>query len=328
MFFRHDPSPKIRSYFPDPPEPASGEATQAVSPGSEPVRAGKPATGPESQPMRAGKPAAGPGSQPVRPPRKQPPQPAPSALPIPDYREYHLSRREKLRFTIAGYFFIAGIVFLFYRSILLAALAGLLIRKGQGLYEKYLARKRLEQLNIQFRDLLDSLSASVMAGRQMPEALVGACDDLARIHPPDAPIMQELQFMRRSILDRRESDRSLLSSFARRTGSEDIRSFVEVYLTCRSTGGDLERIISHSARIITEKMKISEQIRTITAQKKMEGRLICLMPAVMLLGLNLLSPSYINILYTCLAGRLIMTFCLAATAAGAWLMERMADVQV
>lgn len=248
--------------------------------------------------------------------------------PVSDYRVYRLSRTEKLRFFIAGYVFLAVIVFLFYRSILLAALAGLLIRKGQPLYERHLARKRLQQVDTQFRDLLDSLSASVTAGRQMEEALVEACDNLSRLHGPETPIMRELQAMRRSILENRESDRSLLTSFARRTGSEDIRSFVQVYLTCRSTGGDLERIISHSAQIITEKMKINEQIRAVTAQKKMEGRMISLMPAVMLLGLNLLSPSYISILYTSAAGRLVMTFCLAASAGGVWLMERMSDVRV
>ena len=75
-------------------------------------------------------------------------------------------------------------------------------------------------------------------------------------------------------------------------------------------------------------MKISEQIHAITAQRKFEGRLICLMPVVMLLALNLLSRTYIDVLYSCLAGRLIMTLCLAGIAAGAVLMERISDVRV
>lgn len=247
---------------------------------------------------------------------------------IEDYRIYTLSRREQLTFECAGYAFIAVIVFLFYRSILLALAAGFLIIKCKPLYARHLAQKRLQELNLQFRDLLDSLSASVTAGRQMEEALVEACGNLSQMYEADAPIMRELLSMRKSIVENHESDRLLLDSFARRTGSEDICSFVQVYLTCRSTGGDLERIIAHTAEIITDKMKINEQINAITSQKKIEGRLISLMPAVMLLALNLLSPAYIGILYTCIAGRLLMTFCLGTAVAGVWLMERLSEVKV
>ena len=245
-----------------------------------------------------------------------------------DYSTYELSRKERMLFLIAGYCFIAFVVFLFYRSILLAAAAGVLIRRCQPLYEKYMAGKRLREVNLQFRDLLYSLSASITAGHQMEEALVEARDNLAQMYDPVTPIMCELSSMRKRILENHESDRTLLIDFAKRTGGEDIRSFVQVYLTCRSTGGDLERIIAHTSQIITEKMKIAEQIDAITAQKKLEGRMISLMPAVMLLALNLLSPAYISVLYTTLAGRLIMTFCLAASVFGVVLMERLAAVEV
>ncbi len=247
---------------------------------------------------------------------------------IKDYSSYELSRRERIRFEGIGYGCIAMIAFLFYRSLILAALSGLLIRRFLPLYEKHLARKRQAELNRQFRDLLTSLSASIAAGRQMEEALVEAGENLALLYEPDALIMTELRSMKRSIRENRETDRSLLSDFALRSGSEDIRGFVQVYLTCRSTGGDLQQIIAHSSEILGEKMKISEQIRVITAQKKLEGRLICAMPAVMLLALNLLSPSYIGVLYAGIPGRLIMTLCLGGAAAGLALMERMTDVAV
>lgn len=245
-----------------------------------------------------------------------------------DYRTYMLSRRQRLRFNALGFLCIAAAVFLFYHSLLLAAAAGLLIRRCQPLYERYLMRRRLQKLELQFRDLLYSLSGSVAAGRQMAEALVEACGQLEQVYKPEEPIMQELRVIRKRILDNHESDRILLADLAERSGSEDIRSFVQVYLTCRNTGGDLQRIITHAIEIITEKMNIREEIRTITSQKKLEGRLICLMPAGMLLALNLMSSSYIRILYTSLAGHLIMTLCLAGTVIGVWLMEKMSEVDI
>ena len=247
---------------------------------------------------------------------------------IADYRVFELTLRQRVLFLAAGGSAIAFIVFLFYRSLLLALPAAVLIRRLEPVYQKYLADKRLRELNLQFRDLLTSLSASVSAGRQMDAALVDACDDLSILYPDEAPIMVELYHMRRSILDNHATDRVLLEDFSKRTGSEDIRSFVQVCMTCRGTGGDLERIITHTAEILTEKMEISEQIRVITAQKKLEGRLISLMPLAMLLALNLASPSYISVLYTTIAGRLIMTLCLAGMLAGVYLMEKISDVEV
>ena len=251
-----------------------------------------------------------------------------TAASLPDYGTYSLSRREQIFFHSIGFVFFALIAYLFYRSLLLSVLAGLLIRRCQPLYERHLAQKRQKELNEQFQDLLGSLSASITAGRHMEDALIEACDNLSLMYGPETPIMLELQSMKTRIQNNHESDRMLLTDFARRSHSEDVLSFTQVYLTCRSTGGDLQRVIAHTSEIITEKMQINDQIHAIIAQKKLEGRLISLMPAAMLLALNLLSSSYISILYTTLAGRLIMTVCLAGTIAGVFLMERLASVEI
>jgi len=75
-------------------------------------------------------------------------------------------------------------------------------------------------------------------------------------------------------------------------------------------------------------MNIEREIKAVTAQKKLEGRLIALMPVAMLLILNLLSPSYIVPLYSGLPGRLIMTGCLGAGLWGLLMMERISNVEI
>lgn len=93
-------------------------------------------------------------------------------------------------------------------------------------------------------------------------------------------------------------------------------------------GGDLEKIILRTSEILTDKMNIDREIKAITAQKKLEGRLIALMPVIMLLILNILSPSYMAPLYEGLMGRLIMTACIAITFWGIWLMEKISKVEI
>lgn len=247
---------------------------------------------------------------------------------IKDYSVYELSKRERLLFYGVGYVCICMVVYLFYHSILLAIPSGVLIHWAVPYVKRYMAERRMNMLHVQFKDLLYSLSASVAAGRQMEEALIEAEDNLSAMYDGQTPMMRELRHMRIAITENKESDKLLLKDFALRTGSEDVNNFVQVYITCRNMGGNLEKIIEHATAVITDKMTIQKEIRALTAQKKTEGRIISIMPLLMLLLLNIFSYSYINPLYNTVAGRLIMTAALAASCYGVYLMEKLSEITV
>ena len=247
---------------------------------------------------------------------------------IRNYSEYEMTDQERLLFFCGGYLAAGVLVFLFYHSIILSAAAGVLIVRLKPFYESYRAKQRIQKLNLQFKDMLYSLSSSIAAGRQMPEALIEAADSLSVMYEPEEPIMLELNHMRRCILENNESDRELLADFAARSCCEDISNFVQVYIISRNLGGDLGKIIARTSAILTDKINIEREIKAVTAQKKFEGRLIALMPVAMLLILNLLSPSYIVPLYAGVPGRLIMTGCLGAGLWALLMMERISNVEI
>lgn len=247
---------------------------------------------------------------------------------IRDYSVYELSKKEKLIFYSAGYICIFIIVYLFYRSIGLSVLSGMLVHWGLPYAEKRMAARRMNILNTQFKDMLYSLSASVASGRHMEEALIEAEENLAAMYGKDEPIMKELRHMKISMIQNKESDKVLLKDFAFRSKSEDINNFVQVYITCRNMGGNLEKIIGHTTEVLTDKMNIEREIKTLTSQKKTEGRIISVMPLLMLLMLNIFSYSYVAPLYTSIAGRVLMTAALAATFYGMRLMEKISEIRV
>ena len=229
---------------------------------------------------------------------------------IKDYTKYELTGREKRIFYLAGYGSVFFVVYLFYHSILLSAVSGCLV------------------YFLQLKDLLYSLSASVAAGRQMGEALVEAEQNLAVMYEAKEPIMKELRYMRINLIENKESDKVLLKDLATRSKNEDINNFVQVYATCRSMGGDLEKIIGHTSEILSDKMAIEREIKVITAQKKTEGRIISMMPLAMLMMMNVFSYSYIEPLYRTAGGRIIMTGALAGVACGMYLMEKLSEIEV
>lgn len=245
-----------------------------------------------------------------------------------DYSQYQLSAKEKRTFLAVGFIVTFTVLYLFYHSIVFSLAGGCLPGLFIPYYSRRLAEKRRGLLTTQFKDLLYSMSASIAVNLGISEALAGGLEHLRLLYDEDTPIIGELEYMVKGISENRESDIRLLLDFAERSNCEDIDDFVQVYTTCRTMGGDLENVLKSTIEIIVDKMNIEREIKTLTAQKKLEGRIISTMPLIIILFLNLFSPDYLEPLYTTLAGRLIMTAALAGIGIAFYLTEEMTAIEV
>jgi tight adherence protein B len=217
------------------------------------------------------------------------------------------AKREEIHFLIVCYLGVFITTYLFYNSIWLSLISFVFYPFCTKPYIRYLEKQRIKKLQSQFRDLLYSFSASFAAGRQMTEALVEAKKTLEEMYPQNAPIVRELTIMTGQLLEAKETEERVLIEFASRCKIPDITIFVDVYVTCRSTGGDMEKAILRTVKVLLEKMEIQEEIRVMTSQKKLEGKIITSLPFLILVLLRLTSPSYLIVLYETFMGRLMMT---------------------
>jgi tight adherence protein B len=227
------------------------------------------------------------------------------------YEAFDLNGKEKLKFLLLCGLGLFAAGFLFYHSILLSLLVSLAAYPGLSLYRTYLAEKRRREMKEQFRDVLYSISASVSTGRQMPEALGEAGQNIRLIFGEDSLMGKELDHMVKLLREYRESEEEILKDFAARTGIEDISDFVDIYLTCRETGGDLVKVLGKASAVIMDKITIEKEIRTITVQKQFEAKILTAIPLVILLFLQLASPDYLSAMYEGITGRALMTAALA-----------------
>ncbi|MDR1136194.1 MAG: hypothetical protein LBL49_08480 [Clostridiales Family XIII bacterium] len=247
---------------------------------------------------------------------------------MPDYNEYGLSGRERTRYYCMSALAALVIGELFYQSIVASALLFPLCVPAMRMYEKYLAGKRRAALSVSFRDLLYSLSASFSTGRQMPEALREGLESLKLIYNEEAPIIKELDDMNKRLFITRETEASVLDDFARRSHIEDIRNFVDAYFICRATGGDIEKLVVKAADVIMEKMNVQKDIQTITAQKKLESKILLVIPGAILLFLQMFSPDYSAILYGTAAGRVLMTLAFTVTLGAYVWSVKLTDIEM
>lgn len=232
-----------------------------------------------------------------------------------------------IRFILTGYTLIFVIGQIFYGNIGFSAVCGLTVFLLIDQYKKYLHKRRTAILRNQFGDLLFSLSASVATGRQLASALQDAYVNLGYVYKSNTPMMEELKYMTKSIAENRDSEETLLIGFAQRSQVEDIRNFVDVYLSCRVTGGDINQVIANASEILMQKMSIERDIKVMTSQKQFEGKIISAMPVLVILFLNIASPGYLENLYCTLEGRFIMTIALAGIVTAFVLTEKITNIE-
>lgn len=220
----------------------------------------------------------------------------------------------------------AGIIF--YRSLIPAAAALPLYIATVERYGKWLSEKEKRELRNQFKDMLYSFSASFSSGRHMAEAMEEAVEALEGIYRGRCALSERLEYMLRQIRDTGDTDISVWEEFAARTNVAEIEEFTQVFRVCRDTGGDLIKAADRAASIITDKINIENEIRAMSAQKKTEGKLITVMPVVLILFLSVVSPEYIEPLYGTTAGRIVMTAVIIIMVFAYVLVERITAIEV
>ncbi len=188
--------------------------------------------------------------------------------------------------------------------------------------------KRRRDLNFQFRDLLFSISSSISSGRQMMEAIKESRETLDMIYSENDYINIEVNKIYNRLINSKESLDTVLIEFSKKCLIEDITNFVDIYLTCRHTGGDINKVISKTCSLIMDKINIQKELETLTANKKLEGKILVVIPLITLLLLKIFSPDYIAVLYTTSIGKLIMTFALLGIVSSYLLILKITQIEL
>jgi tight adherence protein B len=83
-----------------------------------------------------------------------------------------------------------------------------------------------------------------------------------------------------------------LTSLARRSGSDDLELMVTAILVQQSVGGNLASTLERIAHTIRERVRIKGEIASATAQGRMSGWIVTLMPVAVAVLLFVISPAY------------------------------------
>lgn len=247
---------------------------------------------------------------------------------LPHYNTYEMPIGETLFYALKACMIILTISYIFYHSIILSILLCPLGAFYPAIKTSDIIRKRKNELNLQFRDMLYSISSSLSAGKSIEMAFRDVQRDLAIMYPdPDTDIIREVQFIIRKI-EMNETIESALSDFAWRADIDDICNFVDVFQTCKRTGGNIVEVVRNASNIINDKIEIKQEIDMLLAERKFEQKILNILPILMILLLSSSAGDYIDPVFNTLPGRVAMTVSVVLLAAGYFISKKIMDINV
>lgn len=228
-----------------------------------------------------------------------------------DYDVYVMTKSEKMFTIVVAAIALFAVGYVFYHSLILSALLALFAVKAPKIRTRQIIDKRKNQLSLQFKDMLYSLSSALSVGKSVETGIRDSLQDLQVIYPdPETDILVELGLILRG-LGMNNTIEDMFGQFAERAHLEDIDNFVDIFVTCKRTGGDLIEVMRSTSNTIGDKIEVKQEIETMISGKKYEFNFLMILPVIMVLFLTLTSGDYMAPVFTTIVGRIAMTVAIA-----------------
>lgn len=166
-------------------------------------------------------------------------------------------------------------------------------------------RKRKWELNLAFKDALVCLENSLAVGYSPESSVQESVKNLEQLYGREHDICLEFKRMVKQ-MELGTSMEEVFLEFGRRSEVEDIRQLADVFSIVKRTGGNLGQVLRQTGSVLQEKIELKRDLHTMIASKRIEFKIMQLMPYAILLYLKLCAPAMSEGLYHNLFGILFM----------------------
>lgn len=199
--------------------------------------------------------------------------------------------------------------------------AGFLLSCPPSIAVNYKRKQRIHRFVSQFPDTLEMFARSLRAGH----SFTGALQVVAQEMP--APVGPEFQ----KVFDEQNMGISLrlaLIDLTDRVDSLDVKFFVTAILIQRDTGGNLAEIIDKISYVIRERFRVQGQLRIFTAQARLTGFILVLLPPLLALTIHTMNPNYLKPLWFDRLGNLMIGMAVMLQIAGTLVIRRIVRIKI
>ncbi|HTU52189.1 MAG TPA: type II secretion system F family protein [Acidobacteriaceae bacterium] len=211
--------------------------------------------------------------------------------------------------------------YIFFPAVLLDGLVALLGLMAPTIYLKHRRNRRLAAFNSGLPDAIDLMGRALRAGHSLSSAIEVLSEQSGAGVATEFNVVFRQQNFGLPLRD-------ALLQMADRVPSKDLRFLVTAMLVQKETGGNLTEILDRTAHVIRERIRIGGEVRVKTAQGRLTGTILSLLPVLMLLLTSLINPEYARILLHDPVGHKLLYIGAGLILIGSFFIRRIVDIKV
>jgi tight adherence protein B len=210
---------------------------------------------------------------------------------------------------------------LFTSSFVLPLLSGVALGFAPTGYLMIMRGQRFAQCTKILPDAVDLMARSLRAGHALNSALEMVSSDIAEPLSSEFRTVYEEQSLGLPLRD-------ALDNLLQRIPSADLEFLAAALLLQKETGGNLAQILDKTSSLMRDRVRLRGQIRTHTAQARVSGWVLGVLPFVMFVAMNLLNPGYESILLNDPIGIKLIYAGFVMLGVGALVIRKIVDIQI
>jgi tight adherence protein B len=188
-------------------------------------------------------------------------------------------------------------------------------------YIRYARTARLRKFNILLPDAIDLMSRALKAGHSITSAVEMIAQEISSpVGPEFRRLFEEQNFglpMREAMLN-----------LASRVPIPDLQFLVTAILVQRETGGNLVDVLDKTVAVLRDRIRLQGQLRIYTAQGRLTGWILCILPFALFGIVSILNHQYARILIEDPLGQKLVLVGLVLMACGVLVIRKVIDIKV
>lgn len=202
-----------------------------------------------------------------------------------------------------------------------AALLGVFVPVGAVLGIRFLAGRERRKFSEQLPDNLQVVASAMRAGQTFIGSLKAVLEDAPE------PSRREI---RRAVLDEQIGIplADALNHVTERMKSEDFQHVAIVASLQRETGGNTAEVIELVAETVRERIEIRRMVRSLTAQGRLSGGILSMLPVAMLIFISMINPRYVHPLFHSTAGLIALGIAITLVVMGGLVIKKIIEIKV
>lgn len=222
--------------------------------------------------------------------------------------------------TVIGAVVVALTGVLFDVSWYICVIGALTLLIGPVVYLQIKAAGLKQKFQQQLPDAIDLMVSVLRSGHSVPQAVKSVASDSAK------PLGHEFAHVEQRMNLGLSLSEALTFSQEKYpvTELELIRRAVSIQ---NEVGGSLAELLEKTNGTLRQRLKLKRQIKVLTTQSRLTGFIVALLPLLLGLALELLSPGYMAPLFETELGKMLLVLAFGLQVLGVFLMKKMTEVK-